>query len=135
MSKPTVLIVDDSGTVRHLLRSWLEEEEYPVIEAADGVQGLEHLRRSDIPLVVLLDFEMPGLTGYEVLQHAVAEQLLPPRFAYVVSSSFQGRFPPAFTDLLRQLRIQLLPKPADRESLLAVTAFVARRLAVTVPEG
>jgi CheY-like chemotaxis protein len=134
VSKPTVLIVDDSGTVRHLLRSWLQEADYTVIEASDGIQGLDHLRRSETPLVVVLDYEMPGLDGYEVLQHAVAEHLLPPRFAYVVSSSFQGRFPPAFNDLLRQMGIQLLPKPADRESLLAVTAFVARRLPVPVPE-
>ena len=35
--------------------------------------------------------------------------------------------PTAFTDLLRRLAIQLLPKPFDEQSLLAVTAYVAAR--------
>ena len=41
-----------------------------------------------------------------------------------------GDFPPAFTELLRQLAIQLLPKPFDAQTLLAVVDFVATRLEV-----
>ena len=122
-----VLVVDDSATVRLMIREWLVSAGYKVREAADGLQALETLRGTAGPLVVLLDYQMPGLTGFEVLQRALAEERLPPTYGYVIISGMQSSFPPAFTDLLRQLAIQLLPKPFDRETLLAVTAFVAAR--------
>jgi CheY-like chemotaxis protein len=128
-----VLIVDDSATVRLMLRQWLEAASYPVLEAADGLQALEVLRAATEPLVVLLDYQMPKLDGYEVLRIAAAEGLLPPRFAYVVISSVAHDFPVAFSAMLRQLSIQILPKPFDSEQLLAVTAFVAERLRSLAP--
>jgi CheY-like chemotaxis protein len=129
-----VLIADDSASVRLMLRSWLEGAGYTVEEAADGLEAIERVRTAADPLVVLLDYEMPGLTGYEVLQRALAEGLAPPRFGYVSISGMQGAFPPAFNDLLRQLRIQMLPKPFDQDALLMVTAFVAARQGMPVPE-
>jgi CheY-like chemotaxis protein len=122
-----ILVVDDSNTVRLMLRSWLEPEGYEVLEASDGLRALEQIRSTEGPLTVLLDYQMPGLTGYEVLEHALREGRLPPRFGYVIISAMQNEFPPAFTDLLRQLAIQMLPKPFDRATLLAVTAFVVAR--------
>ncbi|MGZ6391376.1 MAG: response regulator [Ktedonobacterales bacterium] len=124
-----VLIADDSATVRLMLRGWLEGAGYEVREAADGAQALEHIRSStDIdPLVVLLDYGMPKLSGYEVLQHAAAEGLLPPRCSYVVISALTSNFPPDFSALLRQLSIQILPKPFDEDTLLYVTNFVTQR--------
>jgi CheY-like chemotaxis protein len=122
-----VLVVDDSKTVRLTLTTWLTAAGYEVLEAADGEQALEILRANAGPLVVLLDYQMPGLTGFEVLQQALAEDRLPPVYGYVIISGMQSSFPAAFTDLLRQLAIQLLPKPFDEQSLLAVTAYVAAR--------
>jgi two-component system chemotaxis response regulator CheY len=122
------LVADDSTTVRLMLRGWLEAAGHQVIEAADGLQALEHLRASTRPVAVLLDYQMPQLTGFEVLQHALAGGLLPPRYAYVMITSLQSTFPDAFTALLRQLAIQILPKPFDQGTFLAVAAFVAARL-------
>lgn len=122
------LVADDSNTVRLMLRGWLEAAGHQVIEAADGLQALEHLRASTCPVAVLLDYQMPQLTGFEVLQHALADGLLPPRYAYVMITSLQSTFPDAFTALLRQLAIQILPKPFDQGTLLAVAAYVAARL-------
>jgi len=127
-----VLVADDSATVRHMLRSWLEPEGYEVLEAADGVAALEQVRAVPGPLVVLLDYQMPGLTGFEVLRAALAEELGPPRRGYVIISSMQSDFPPEFNDQLRRLAIQMLPKPFEREPLLAVTAFVAARQAAAL---
>jgi CheY-like chemotaxis protein len=124
-----VLIADDSATVRMMLRGWLEGAGYDVREAADGAQALEHIRSSTDtdPLVVLLDYEMPRLSGYEVLQYAAAESLLPPRCSYVVISAITNNFPSDFSALLRQLSIQILPKPFDEDTLLHVTNFVTQR--------
>jgi diguanylate cyclase (GGDEF)-like protein len=66
MSSPTVLIADDSLVIRAVVRDGLENEGYRVVEAVDGLAAVE-LCREDPPDVVLLDIEMPGLDGYQVL--------------------------------------------------------------------
>jgi DNA-binding response OmpR family regulator len=64
------LIVDDEAPIRLLCRVNLEAEGIEVLEAPDGVTGLE-LARSERPDAILLDVMMPGLDGWNV-----AEQLL-----------------------------------------------------------
>lgn len=66
MSATTVLIADDSLVIRAVVRDGLENEGYRVVEAVDGLAAVE-LCRADPPDVVLLDVEMPGLDGYQVL--------------------------------------------------------------------
>jgi PleD family two-component response regulator len=66
MTSGTVLIADDSLVVRAVVRTGLEDEGYRVIEAVDGLTALEQCRQEP-PDVILLDIEMPGLDGYQVL--------------------------------------------------------------------
>ena len=61
-----VLVADDSGVIRSVLRKQLESYGHLVIEAVDGVDALRLCRR-DPPDVVLLDVEMPNLDGHGVL--------------------------------------------------------------------
>jgi two-component system, chemotaxis family, chemotaxis protein CheY len=63
----TILIVDDSVTVREQVRQALATTAYAVVEASDGVEGLERLRAGDIDLV-LCDINMPRMTGIEMLE-------------------------------------------------------------------
>lgn len=63
---PLVLIVDDSRAIRIFVRELLEQVGYAVIEANDGITGLEVIATRK-PDVVLLDIEMPNKTGLEVL--------------------------------------------------------------------
>ncbi len=65
-----VLLIDDEEPIRLLCRVNLEAEGFAVLEAADGVTGLE-AARAEQPDVILLDVMMPGLDGW-----LVAEQLL-----------------------------------------------------------
>jgi len=65
-----VLVVDDEAPIRLLCRVNLEAEKMDVVEAADGLNGLEAARR-ERPDVILLDVMMPGLDGWRV-----AEELL-----------------------------------------------------------
>lgn len=127
-----VLIVDDSPTVRMMLRGWLTEAGYETSEASDGLEALEALRTGPSPRIVLLDYQMPRLDGFETLSRAAEEGFTPPRFAYVAISSMVASFPPALSALLRQMSAQILPKPFDRDALLEVTQFVERRLSAPV---
>jgi two-component system cell cycle response regulator len=62
----TILIAEDSTVIRAVLRAQLEHEGYRVAEAPDGLAAVE-LCRALKPDAVLLDIEMPGLNGHEVL--------------------------------------------------------------------
>lgn len=59
-----VLVVDDSRTVVHSLRTVLEQDGYTVIEAFDGMTAIE-LAKVHQPDLILMDVIMPGLNGFQ----------------------------------------------------------------------
>jgi len=59
-----VLVVDDSRTVVHGLRSVLEQDGYYVMEAFDGMTAIE-LAKAHQPDIILMDVIMPGLNGFQ----------------------------------------------------------------------
>lgn len=63
----TVLTVDDSRTMRDMLRVSLEESGYRVLQAADGLLGLEVLR-DVVPDVIVTDINMPNLDGFGFIE-------------------------------------------------------------------
>lgn len=60
----TILIADDEPEIRTLLRLYLENENYQIIEAENGKQALELLKKEHVDLC-LLDIMMPEMDGYE----------------------------------------------------------------------
>ncbi len=58
-----VLSVDDSSTMRQIIKSCLEKEGYAVTEATDGLDGLEKVRSEDIYDLFLVDVNMPNMDG------------------------------------------------------------------------
>lgn len=60
-----ILIVDDEPGFREVVARLLERLGFSTLQADDGVQGLELVKREN-PSLVLLDQRMPGLTGVEV---------------------------------------------------------------------
>jgi len=67
----TVLVIDDDEDVRHFIAASLEEYGHEVIEAPDGVGGIERFGASR-PDLVIIDYIMPGLSGAEVAAHIIA---------------------------------------------------------------
>lgn len=65
--KPKILIADDEPSLRLLVRATLEDEDYQIVEAADGTTALDAIRVHQ-PTLVFLDVGMPGMTGLEVCQ-------------------------------------------------------------------
>lgn len=72
----TILIVDDEAEVRRLLRLYLENEGYQVIEGADGQQALNLFHKTKVDLC-LLDVMMPVMDGYQLLQALRKETNIP----------------------------------------------------------
>ncbi|HEU6444002.1 MAG TPA: response regulator [Gaiellaceae bacterium] len=68
-----VLVVDDEAPIRLLCRVNLEAEGMTVLEAADGVAGVE-AARAERPDVILLDVMMPGMDGWQVAERLVDDE-------------------------------------------------------------
>ena len=65
MIASTILIVDDEPQIRRVMRTTLSSNGYSVIEASSGEEALEMMRK-ERPELVLLDVNMPGMSGLEV---------------------------------------------------------------------
>lgn len=61
----TILILEDDSAYRGYLRILLCRMNYNVIEASNGIQGVDMARKHK-PDLILSDFNMPGLNGYQV---------------------------------------------------------------------
>lgn len=61
------LVVDDSSTMRSILRLTLRGAGFEVIEAANGAEALDRLEKSGKVDVALVDWNMPEMNGYEFL--------------------------------------------------------------------
>ncbi|MEX0606910.1 MAG: response regulator, partial [Halofilum sp. (in: g-proteobacteria)] len=71
----TVLVVDDSITIRKVTQRVLERNGYNVATAKDGIDALSWMAHS-VPDLMLLDIEMPRMDGYEVATYVRGEQRL-----------------------------------------------------------
>ena len=107
-----ILLVDDSGLSRRILRRILEPAGYEVLEAEDGIGALEHyyLERPDL---VMLDMTMNGMHGLDVL--AKLRQMDPQASVIVATADIQ--------DSSRQLAVEggakrFLTKPFSSQQVL-----------------
>jgi chemotaxis family two-component system sensor histidine kinase/response regulator PixL len=66
---PTILVVDDSVTLRRTLALSLERIGCRVLQARDGREAIEQLQQSPSTQLVICDIEMPGMNGFEFLNH------------------------------------------------------------------
>ena len=76
MSLATILVVDDEPEMRRLIRSFLVAEGYSVLEATNGMDALDLLKKTAIDLM-LLDVMMPFVNGYTVTQEVRKTSNLP----------------------------------------------------------
>jgi CheY-like chemotaxis protein len=64
-TRPTVLLIEDNDDGREMMATMLEAWDYTVLQAADGLAGVE-LARTGAAQVALIDIGLPGIDGYEV---------------------------------------------------------------------
>jgi len=62
------LIVDDSRATRTIIKKMLSEVGFEVFEAADGVEALKRLKEMAQPDVLLVDWNMPEMNGYDLVR-------------------------------------------------------------------
>ena len=114
---PTVLIVDDSLTIRQTLSTALRKAGYRVIQSRDGLEGIEQLKQEGTIQAAITDIEMPRMNGLEFLSRA--RQLRGDSFPVIMLTSRSS-------DKYRQLAHNLgatryLTKPfVDKEVLVSL---------------
>src|SRR5688572_21129930 len=120
-----VLVVDDSPTIRKLVSAILARHDYETALAADGQAGLERLREGGVDLV-LLDFVMPRMNGYQFCREMRADEAI--RHLPVVLMSAKG-------DKIRGQFVQqtgaidAITKPFDARGLVAVVEGALQKTA------
>lgn len=67
----TLLVVDDSATLRNIIKIYVMSEKFDVLEASDGERALQLLRLVPVTLVVA-DINMPGMDGITFVQRVRA---------------------------------------------------------------
>lgn len=111
-----ILSVDDSTTIRRIVKRSVEELGMEVLEAADGASALKLIeeRFADIQLI-LLDWNMPGMTGLEVLKAIKAE----PRYKDIVIMMLTSEADQNFVvEALKAGAQNYLTKPFDAKMLM-----------------
>lgn len=119
---PTVLVVDDSVSIRHTLEQMLSRAGFTVRLARDGIEALDQMLTQP-PRVLLLDIEMPRLDGFELL----AIMRGTPALADVRVAMLTSRAAPRYQTRARELgAAAYLIKPCTQETLIeAVQALIA----------
>jgi CheY-like chemotaxis protein len=114
-----VVVVEDDEDIRELVVQLLQDLGFESVGYADGRAALEALRQKPaaLPAVILLDLEMPGMSGWEFRREQLADPLLA-RVPVVVAS---GAEPGAIS------ADAFLAKPYETEALCETIARLSLR--------
>ncbi|NHZ72159.1 MAG: response regulator [Aquificales bacterium] len=127
MSK-TILVVDDNERLRTLVKSYLTQEGYRVVTAADGREAL-FVAREESPDLVVLDIMMPEMDGYEFMRVHRKERETP---IIILTAKIEE------TDALLGLELgadDYIMKPFSMRMLAARIRAVLRRVGKDTPEA
>ena len=80
-----VLLVDDEESIQMVYREEFEDDGYEVISALNGESGLEKFKQEK-PDLVILDIQMPGMNGVEVLRQM---KMIDAAVPVILSSAYQ----------------------------------------------
>lgn len=118
-----VLVADDEAVSRTVVGAMLKKAGYPVIFANDGHQAWRELACDDPPALALLDWEMPGLQGPEIVQRLRAREATSPTYVILLTSRDTS------ADIVQGLRAgadDYVTKPANGDELIARVSVGAR---------
>jgi DNA-binding response OmpR family regulator len=119
-----VLVVDDSPTIRRVVRSILEARAYQALLAEDGQAALDVLASEKVDLV-LLDFVMPRMNGYQFcreLRSRKGFEKMPVVLMSAKGDKIRGQF------VQQTGAIDAITKPFDARGLVAVVEAALRRV-------
>ena len=117
MPKGKILIIDDESDVREVLKFHLSENNYQIIEAENGQEGMDLLKSGDNLSnvgVILCDIRLPKVNGIECIQYIRQEA---PGIPIVVVTGFPDT--QMAVNLMNEGVKDYLVKPVDKEKLVS----------------
>ncbi len=120
----TVLVVDDDADTREVLKDRLDSLGYQVLTAASGREALEVLERHN-PQLVLLDIEMPDMSGLQVLK-----QIRQEHDSTVIMITAYGTIERA-VQAMKSGAYDFIPKPFEPDHIALIVAKALERETLT----
>src|SRR5690606_299122 len=117
-----ILLADDDASMRRLLRTVLEREGFEVAETIDGLETLDAIERGELDLVIL-DHDMPNLTGLGVLEEMRARVVT----ACIPVIMLTARTDDTELETLELGAQDFMTKPVQPRSLVARVKAVLKR--------
>lgn len=115
-----ILVVEDERSVRRLIQAALKDEGHQVTACSSGEEGMGHLRLGEHNLLIL-DLQMPGMSGWDVLEAMRKEHLRDGIRVIILTAQSQER------DILRGWRMGVdhyCMKPFEPDEFLSVVDHV-----------
>lgn len=110
----TVLIVDDSPTEVHVLKTWLEKNGFMTLTAESGEEGIQKARNQK-PDAIIMDVIMPGMSGFQATRQLTKDPETSGIPIVMVTTKGQE------TDKIwgmRQGAVAYLPKPVTEKQVV-----------------
>ncbi|MEM8504835.1 MAG: response regulator [Cyanobacteria bacterium P01_D01_bin.1] len=136
MANHKILVIDDSRVIRARVRDMLPNGNFEVIEATDGIEGIDAIRAQK-PNLIMLDFLLPKMSGYEVYQEIQAV----PEFQSIPLVMMSGRREELTEKIQEPFEFfEFIEKPFEQKELIgAIKGAMAKarkaRPQMTTPTG
>lgn len=122
MATSKILVIDDSRVIRKTVRDMLPEGDFEVIEAKDGLEGINFVE-TEHPALIMLDFILPKMSGWDVFQQIQAH----PEFQKIPLVLMSGKKEEVTSKISEPFEFfEFIEKPFDR-----VVLAEAIRIAMT----
>jgi two-component system response regulator len=118
-----ILVIDDSRVIRMRVRDMLPQGNFEVLEAKDGVEGLDAIR-GQRPNLIMLDFLLPRMSGWEVFQEIQAQ----PDLQHIPLVLMSGRKEEVTEKISEPFEyFEFIQKPFEQKELIeAIKAAMAK---------
>lgn len=113
MASNKILVIDDSRVIRKTVRDMLPEGDFEIIEAKDGLEGIQFVEKEH-PSLIMLDFILPKMSGWDVFQQIQAH----PDFQKIPLVLMSGKKEEVTSKIAEPFEFfEFIEKPFDRTVL------------------
>ena len=130
MASNKILVIDDTTVVRVKVREMLPPGNFEVLEAKDGLEGLNFIRQEKLSLI-MLDFLLPKMSGWEVFQEIQAQPELR-KIPLVIMSGRKEEVTEKIPEPFEHF--EFLSKPFDQKQLIASVKLAMTKAKQPRPE-
>ncbi|MBH8567099.1 response regulator [Nostoc sp. CENA67] len=130
MASNKILVIDDTTVVRVKVREMLPPGNFEVLEAKDGLEGLNLIRQEKLSLI-MLDFLLPKMSGWEVFQQVQAHPELR-KIPLVIMSGRKEEVTEKISEPFEYF--EFLGKPFDQKQLIGAIKLAMTKAKLPRPE-